>query len=700
MKKSKRIILSLLMVVLALGLLSLGTTLVNAEDKISKPGVYSGYSEAIYDGYQRFSQYVEVRDGTKLAMDYYLPTLNGEVVDARFPVIFTFTPYGRATYGPDGSMRLAVSSFMSLVYHGYVLAAADARGTYASYGIRKATNNQTEAWDGHDLVQWLAEQPWSTGDVGMTGCSYVGGTVHEAIRTMPPNLKAVFFSADFNAYDAKGQGGLLRGPSREPNYLGDLIAVPVDGDTDEDGDGYADMLYEAVMMHQYNPPQIPFVQSIPFRDSWSVDDESIYWEMASLSNYLEEVEMLGVPAYIHGGWYCFMRLDTILTYINWPNPKKVFIGSWPHCGYARDTTINWLPELHRFFDYWLKGIENGVMDEPPIYFATEKAPEDKLWQFTADWPIPHQKYVKYYLKVGPSGTAPSVNDGVLSRKRPRDKNAKDDYTSDYTITTSTDWYGGPRPTGAELDVKGLTYTTEPLEADTKIQGHSLVTLWVSSEAPDSGFFLTIEDVDEDGNAIYVGDGRLKASMRQTHEPPFDNLGLPWHRNYEEDAQELIPGEPTKLYFDLLPMSYVFKAGHRIRLVITNQVGGWFVNIPKYDPPPEVSVYRDFKHASYIKFPVIPDKAMVFTGDARIKLSKGNYYKGPAELYTFESAVYLNFDNQWINWTTLRHWESRFIEHYKCRGELGRLSVWVKDKKHDPSTALATGGGVYFKGQEK
>ncbi len=682
-----------------------------AEEKVSKPGVYKGYSEESYDGFQRFSQYVEVRDGTKLAMDYYLPTLNGEIDDSPHPVIFIFTPYGRAIKFKNGFEILTPKNnplgyglfggLTRLVRYGYAVAVADVRGTYASYGVRKAANDTTEAQDAHDLVQWLGEQPWSTGDVGMTGCSYVGATVHEAIRTMPSHLKAAFYSTDFNAYDAKGQGCLLRGPSKEESTEQDLnITMPVDGDTDEDGDGYPDMLYEAIQEHKDNPPTVPFLQSIPYRDSYSDITESIYWEEASTSNYLEEIAQSKVPAYVYGGWYDFMRNDVLMAFKNWPNPVKALIGPWPHCGNLLDPSFNSLNELHRFFDYWLKGIDNGIMDEPPIYFVTGKTPKNERWQYAADWPLPDQEPLTYYLDAGPSNSAPSINDGILSLTPPSGDNAADDYTSDYSITTNTDWYmGTPRPTGKEIDEKGLTYTTDPLPNDTRLQGYPLVTLWVSADTPDAAFFLTIEDVDENGRSIYVNDGRLKASMRQSQEAPFDNFNMPWHRGYEEDAQELIPGNPTELYFNMLPMSYVFKAGHRIRLVITSAVGGWFVNIPTYDPPSQISVYRNAEYPSSITLPLRPDKATVFSGTARVSLPDQDQfsYRGPAKLYALGSAVYLQLGERWFHWDTLKQWSSDGQENYVCGKDNDELKVRINRNNDRIVSATASGNGIHFNG---
>ena len=221
--------------------------------KISQPGQYSGYSEAIYDGWKRSSQYVAVRDGTRLAMDIFRPIENGDVVTTPLPVIFIFTPYGRGMSLFKGIGGETVSAFtplgsyafrgglVKLVQHGYVIACADVRGLGASFGSRAAGNDRTEARDAHDLIEWLGSQDFSDGNVGMWGASYFGQTVLEAISTAPPHLKAAYFGVtNFNFYDAWARGGITRGSAGEvaPSPVREVtFSVPVDGDVDDDGDG-------------------------------------------------------------------------------------------------------------------------------------------------------------------------------------------------------------------------------------------------------------------------------------------------------------------------------------------------------------------------------------------------------------------------------------------------------------------------------
>ncbi len=269
-----------------------------------------------------------------------------------------------------------------------------------------------------------------------------------------------------------------------------------------------------------------------------------------------------------------------------------------------------LPEMQRWFDYWLKGIDNGIMNEPKIHYHVMKAPNEWEWRTANAWPLPEQNPIKYYFDAGPSGSVESVNDGQLSAELPSDNSGKDDYEVDYTTTSgiATRWdnavgegfdYSGI----GENDKKGLTYTTETLAEDVEVTGHPVVHLWVSSTATDGDFFVYLEEVDGEGVSHYVSEGTLRASHRAINEPYYDNLGLPFHRSHKEDIVELEPGEPAELSFDLQPTSNFFNAGNRIRITITCADKDNALT-PELSPPPTVSVYRNAQHASYISLPVI------------------------------------------------------------------------------------------------
>jgi putative CocE/NonD family hydrolase len=158
------------------------------------------------------------------------------------------------------------------------------------------------------------------------------------------------------------------------------------------------------------------------------------------------------------------------------------------------------------------------------------------------------------------------------------------------------------------DRKGLTYTTPPLAGDLNVTGHPVAHLWVSSTAEDGDFFVYLEEVDPQGVSHYVSEGAIKASHRALSEPYYDDLGLPFHRSYTEDARPLEPGRPMELVFDLQPTSNVFDAGNRVRITV---VGADADNATpaSENPPPTIKLYREKKRASYVSLPVVGGKAV-------------------------------------------------------------------------------------------
>jgi hypothetical protein len=214
---------------------------------------------------------------------------------------------------------------------------------------------------------------------------------------------------------------------------------------------------------------------------------------------------------------------------------------------------------------------------------------DGKWRFAWQWPLPNEKRIRYYLGAGPSeGGASGVNDGTLSTTPPSTAGEKDNYLVDYSVTA------------ANRNQKGLTYTTAPLGSDLEVTGDPVVEIWASSTATDGDFFAYLEDVSPDGITTYFTvDGSLRASNRALHHPPYDTWGLPYHRSFEQDVKPLAPGEPVKLAFNMGTASYIFKAGHRIRLIITCTS----VATPQLSPAPTVSIYRNPDFKSHLILPI-------------------------------------------------------------------------------------------------
>ncbi len=572
------------------------------EERLSQPGKYEGYSQPLYDGRVSSSQYITMRDGTKLAALILRPAQDGKTVSTPLPVIWTHSRYHR-----EGIFNWPY--LQTLLKYGYVLVSVDIRGTGASFGTYQGLFSPEETRDAYDITEWLAVQPWSDGNIGMFGRSYWGITQFMAASTAPPHLKAIFPEmAEFDHYSFVYPGGVFHNDffRQWGNMVNKLDAdgSAVNEDTDRT------MLQEALKEHAANLDVFDTYSPLPYRDSVSALSGTQPYTLNNPASYLKEIRSSGIPVYHWGGWYDMFPKDAFLWYSNLTSPQKIVIGPWAHPELGHlDLAI----EIVRWYDYWLKGIDNGVMSEAPIYYYTMGDGKNSGWHSAWQWPLPNQKLTNYYFDGPKSGSVKSVNDGSLSLDLPVTTTGVDEYLVDYSTTsgTATRWTAGydvmsPVYPNTMMfnDEKGLTYTTPPLPAEVEVTGHPVVHLWVTSSAKDGDFFVYLEDISEAHYSKYVTEGNLRASHRAISTAPFENLGLPYHRSYAEDIADL-PDQPVELVFDLIPTSYIFDAGHRIRVTITCADKDTALT-PQLDPPPTVHLYRETDHASYIVLPIIPN----------------------------------------------------------------------------------------------
>jgi len=565
---------------------------------VSKPGEYSGYGDKIYKGFELSSQYVAMRDGTKLAVDLYRPKgSDGKVTEDKLPVIWMHTPYNRRTFASSSGAGLAGETYPGaaarLVDYGYVVATVDYRGLYASYGKNEGFNRgewvDAARMDAYDITEWFAMQPWSNGNVGMWGCSATGGSQMQALTVAPPHLKAVFpMSCEFDVYPFGVPGGMSASsgdtkapPSASSSALRDAMAQAVDSGTG------GTQLAAAVTEHGNNVENPGYV---PFRDSVATNIKETWWAKSSPHTYVDAIKQSNIAVYAAANWdEAATKYGAFFTVNNLTNPNKLVVGPGAHCAWfsvKKDTGFDITIEERRFFDHWLKGVDNGVMQEPKVYYYTYNAPQGQEWSSAEQWPLPNEKRTKYYLGEKSLGTTAPTAAG-----------AKDDAQVDYSVAMGT------TSTTAPSNPKGIAYTSEPLEKDVRITGHPVAELWVSSTATDGDFIATLQDVGPNGAITsYNMHGRLRASLRKEADAPYNNLGLPYHPFNQGDVMPLTAGEPALLRFDLLPISFVFKAGHRIQVTLS------FADsvTPKLSPAPTVSIYRDAGHASSITLPIVEE----------------------------------------------------------------------------------------------
>jgi putative CocE/NonD family hydrolase len=602
-------------------------------EPISRLGEYSGYSESLYTESVRTSEYMTVRDGTRIAVDIIRPSVGGVAVAEPLPIILTYERYHRASFTEDGQLVSQLNGqteayLRPMLEHGYIIAAVDIRGAGASFGSRDMEFMDIDSTDAYDVIEWLGKQTWSNGSVGMYDFSYPGITQYMAAGAAPSALKAIIpQNASFDLYSFFYPGGIFNQEFVSSwtgigQYLDNLMPpVPVDADTD------GSMAAAAQQEHQANAALSPLVAPAPFRDDEITP--GIAHDGYAPYRFIEGINQSGVAVYHIGGWYDGWPRDAAVWFNNLNVPQRLLLTPFSHqIGYdpgwledvtplihddfnAEAVTVFQAAEHMRFFDYFLKGIDNGIMDEPSVWYYTLGAPEGEAWRSAESWPLPNEVRTNFYLTGDTAESVNSVNDGLLTTSTPTDADGQDDYVVDYTTTmgTATRWvnmHAGPFDYSdmTANDEHALTYTTGMLLEDLEITGHPIVHLWVTSTADDSDFFVYLSEVDENGYAHYLTEGALRASHRALSQAPYDYMGLPYHRSFAEDLQSLPAGEPVELIFDLLPTSNIFDAGHRIRVTIMGADADTFAT-PQLDPAPTVSIYRNAEHSSYIDLPIIP-----------------------------------------------------------------------------------------------
>jgi putative CocE/NonD family hydrolase len=428
-----------------------------------------------------------------------------------------------------------------------------------------------------------------------------------------PHLKAILpISSSLDSYSAVNyRGGVYNDTfntlfSQSTGAL-EVLATPVDGD--EDGVLLAQARGER-SGSTVGERSTEIMRRYPFRDSTTTDGENVWEGDFALYPFIDRINKAGVSIYMTNGWYDLFTSDMFLWYANLTVPRRLVIRPFDHSKVDGDESdLDLGAEARRWFDYWLKGIDNGIMEEPSITYHTIGAPKKDAWQTSDQWPLSNQKETRFYFDEGKSGTVASINDGFLNAETPAAPTAHDAYTVDYSTTSGRNSRWGAvlgasdYPNMRDNDEKALTYTTPPLETNVEVTGHPVVHLWLVSDAPDLDVFVYLEEVDGIGNSTYITEGNLRASHRVLSAAPYDNLGLPHHRHYESDLEPILAGEPFVLTFDLLATSYLFRAGNRIRVTIAFADADNF-DTPVLDPPPTLKLLRNTSFLTYIELPLV------------------------------------------------------------------------------------------------
>lgn len=547
-----------------------------------------------YPDVVRASSHVLVRDGTKLAVNIYRPARN-RVAEARpLPVIFAFTPYRARFRSKDGTIvelglddRLALRS---LIGAGYIVATADIRGKGASFGHRRGFQDRTEALDGYDLVEWLARQPFSTGKVGMIGCSYLGGTTFHTATTAPPSLKAAFIGAsDLDKYAFVRRGGIPAQFNTRPDEPAemDLASIPVDADVD------GSLLKAAVAEHAANTPMAALWYGMPFRDSISSFTGNAFWEEVGVYNHLDAIRRAGTALYFWGNWQDEPTAQSLLSAANFPQ-ARFLAGPGSHC--VPPPGFDFTGEITRFFDRHLKGVGQGAAPRATYWI---EGLDGSGGYVTADTlPGEDSQARSWFLGTGKSGTARSVNDGRLVVRA--GKSGADQFAVRYDLPDPEYFAFWAKP----MDDKGLSYTTAPLATAAKLVGFPIARLSVSADRSDAQVFVYLDQVDARGKAEVVAFGRLSLSHHREAQAPYAALGLPFHRGRKADVVVVKPGQIVRLNIDMTPIARLVPVGARLRLTIAGaDPRQRNLKDIRQVPAPVITVHRGGANASMLTLPV-------------------------------------------------------------------------------------------------
>ena len=624
--------------------LFLNTRRLGGEEKVSGLGKYKGYSKAEYDGNQRISDYLTLPDGKRLAYDLILPTKKGVPASNPLPVLFKYTPYLRTFTIFDAKGKNLIAGLFNLgwkeraflrvrywiydrgnlmdplfrtkwlrnmVKHGYAIIVVERPGTGASFGQPDMTF-ESGAREGDQILDWIASQSWCDGNVGMFGDSFQAMIQFAIAGSGNPHLKTIFpVSSPLDNYQSVIYRGGMHNKafnsffSWATSFL-ETVITPVD--KDKQGKELAKARAERESITLGETSAVLF-KKYPFRDSILEDGTNLYENRAALYPFIDRINRSGIPIYMVSGWFDLFTEDMFFWYNNLTVPKRLVVRPKDHSQIEENGhDMDFGAEAHRWFDYCLKGIDNGIMEEAPVYYYVMGESGNSTWKTSQHWPTEQRRLKKLYFANGKSGSLTSSNDGLLSDRIPETHEAFDAYTVDYTLTTGerSRWTAVNRPRQypdqVPHDIKALTYTSMPLEEDMEITGHPIVNLWLSTRAADLDVFVYLKEVDQTGKSTYITEGNLRASHRRQGRAPFNNFELPYQTHYEKDLLPLPDDVPFEMTFTLLPTSYRFGKGNRIRITLAFADKDNF-ETPVIKPSPKLKLYRDEDHPSFINIAV-------------------------------------------------------------------------------------------------
>ena len=517
--------------------------------------------------------WIPLSDGTQLAAKLWLPEgSESEPV----PAIFEFLPYRKG----DGTAKRDEIVYQYLAGNGYAGVRVDLRGHGESEGIQIDEYTLQEQLDGVECIAWIAEQPWCTGVVGMTGISWGGFNSLQVAAHRPPALKAIITlcsTDDRYADDVHYKGGVVLANDmlHWATYM--LMANAEPPDPAIVGERWREMWLERI---EANEPLV-----VPWLEHQRRDE---YWKHGSVCENYADIEC---AVYAVGGWQDGYTNAVLRLLEGLPGPRMGLIGPWGHAwphNVSPGPTIGFLQETLRWWDHWLKGVDTGIMQEPMLRAWVQDSVQPAPTHLTRpgrfvsaeQWPAPFVERRRFALNDGSIDEAPA---GPVERR----------IRGLQTCGLEAGAWCGEGETADDPDDQraedgmSLCFDSTPLDDDLHILGFPKVTLELAADRPSAAVSVRLCEVLPDGASLLVARQVLNLTHRASHEHP----------------QALAPGERVTVAVQLDAIGHRFKAGSRLRVAVSPTYWTWVWPSPEHVT---LSVFTGGESA--LELPVIPADA--------------------------------------------------------------------------------------------
>ncbi len=535
---------------------------------------------------------VPMRDGARLKADVIRPDDAG-----KFPAILNLGPYQKdKVWVPPDTLEEKPNALMNWetvnpewwVPKGYACVRVDGRGSGKSPGQCEPWSLQ-EAIDFYDAIEWAAAQPWCNGKIGLSGISYYAINQWFVANLQPPSLHAIIPWEGFaDIYrDALFHGGILS-VFMTNWFTAHLMHHMVGRASRQQPDGW-----------QVNTLHLWLRNNL---DSGALAGAQAQWDRITVPMFTVG-NWTGMALHLRGNTEAFMRAAS--------KHKKLRIhtGSHVHPFYTEEGRRDQL----RFLDHWLKGIDNGVMDEPPVKLAIRKGRDEIEWRDEHEWPLARTRWTKFYFDLSKADGA-----GGLVPANPRAAGSRTYAATSLGTMGSTSAASSQVMGGGIKPGMGAALETPPLPEDVEVTGPLMANIWVSSSTEDMDLFLTLRNFDPQGNEVLETGQQgtpvpvAKGWLRVSHRELDPKLTLPY-RPYHAHRRRLYlaPGEIVEVQVEIWPTSMVFKKGHRIRLDVQPRDGAGSQSYMHYHADYNTgtnTIYAGGDKPSYLLLPVIPAKS--------------------------------------------------------------------------------------------